>query len=504
MVKIRVPGRGERGGTGKLVPSRYQKAIFDWVKEGEGNAVVEAVAGSGKTSSALEALSNMKGSVLFCAFNRHIKDELARRAPPSVNVSTIHSMGLKTVTRALGRVVVDGDKLRNIVDDLLEDEYSPGYVLHSSVTALARMAKLTLANASDDKAMAEMADMYDLIEPGVDESEAIGWARDVLRECEKNTGVVDYDDMVWLPAKLGFVPEQFDWVVVDEVQDLNAAQRALVLSAVRRRVLAIGDSKQGIYGFAGADLVSMDRFRDELSAASLPLSICYRCPTSHLDMARELVPQIEARENAPAGTVLKLSLNEATEMLRDDDLFICRVNAPLASAAMSLLRQGRKVTILGRDISRGLLRLIDRMKGGSLEDLLAKLQEYRIREVLKLMVAKRTARAQALIDRVETVLALSDGASSVQELKGRVQSIFDDNPSRGVTFGSIHKVKGLEAQRVFLYRPDLLPFPKATLPWEREQEMNLKYVALTRAKDTLAFVSGEPEQDEEIYMSKSR
>ena len=57
-----------------------------------------------------------------------------------------------------------------------------------------------------------------------------------------------------------------------------------------------------------------------------------------------------------------------------------------------------------------------------------------------------------------------------------------------VLLSSIHRAKGLEAERVFLLFPDTLPHPKATQEWAKAQEFNLKYVALTRAKKDLFFV----------------
>ena len=51
-----------------------------------------------------------------------------------------------------------------------------------------------------------------------------------------------------------------------------------------------------------------------------------------------------------------------------------------------------------------------------------------------------------------------------------------------------HKSKGLEAERVHILRPDLMPHANAKLDWELTQEDNLQYVAITRTKDLLAYV----------------
>jgi superfamily I DNA/RNA helicase len=95
--------------------------------------------------------------------------------------------------------------------------------------------------------------------------------------------------------------------------------------------------------------------------------------------------------------------------------------------------------------------------------------------------------AQSLRDRVETIFALADGCQTLAEVKSRVYKVFDDS-QKGVTFSTVHKAKGTEAERVFILEPDLMPHPMAKKPWEQQQERNVRYVALTRSKRELFFV----------------
>ena len=80
------------------------------------------------------------------------------------------------------------------------------------------------------------------------------------------------------------------------------------------------------------------------------------------------------------------------------------------------------------------------------------------------------------------------------ELMRAIIDLFSDKRAK-VWLSSIHKAKGLEADRVVLLHPHLLPHPNAKKPWEKEQEANLKYVALTRAKQGLTFAHGEEDAD---------
>jgi superfamily I DNA/RNA helicase len=71
-------------------------------------------------------------------------------------------------------------------------------------------------------------------------------------------------------------------------------------------------------------------------------------------------------------------------------------------------------------------------------------------------------------------------------------TLFTDTSASGevVTLSSIHRAKGLEADNVVILEPELLA-ARARDPEAFQQEKNLLYVALTRAKNHLAFASGE-------------
>ena len=119
--------------------------------------------------------------------------------------------------------------------------------------------------------------------------------------------------------------------------------------------------------------------------------------------------------------------------------------------------------------------------------LLIALSEYVDREELKLRQVHKDSQASLLIDQRDTIVALSDGCYSVSELESRIKKVFSDDVE-GITFSSVHKAKGLEADSVFVLKPELMPFPKAKQTWEVEQERHLQYVCWTRSKSELYFV----------------
>ncbi len=101
--------------------SLYQQAIYDWVETGTGNAIVIAVAGSGKTTTGVEAVQRVVRSGkshVFLAFNKLIATELQAR---DVNGATFHSACMRVVMAAFRGAKVEGKKLWQLCDENLSD-----------------------------------------------------------------------------------------------------------------------------------------------------------------------------------------------------------------------------------------------------------------------------------------------------------------------------------------------------------------------------------------------
>ncbi len=548
--------------------------------------IVEARAGTGKTTVLIEGLKLLKGghtdltpspqqeliwrsicqskrlvdakyvftgSVCFVAFNKTIADELKRRVPRGVDAMTMHSMGLRTLRSyfEIGAPMVDGQqkclevdqyRVRSIINEI-EPLKVIGYTeddrigLVRSVERLVSLCKMnfvgtgyrdapTPAHLNWTEELSHFASHYDIDLNG-NEREVFDLVPQVLERCKDvaRDGCVDFDDMIWLPIVLNLDVYRYDLLLVDECQDLNRCQQQLALKAGRRLIL-IGDPKQAIYGFAGADGRSMQEMYRILSrqvtdgdkpligrgCTILPLTVTYRCGRAIVEEARKIVPDIEAHESCCNG---KVSHNEYfedncefperahyTSYVQPGDMVLCRVNAPLVSECFKFIRQGRKAVIRGRDIGRGLVATVRKMKAdttGCLNTLLADwYNKERTREMLR--QGSSQSRLINLQDRYNCLLHFIEGSTSVQNVINRIQTIFNDDDqgreqgdkgASGILLSSIHKAKGLEAKRVFLLEPEgaQIPHPMAHTPEQIEQEWNLKYVAITRAIEQLIYVS---------------
>jgi DNA helicase II / ATP-dependent DNA helicase PcrA len=221
---------------------------------------------------------------------------------------------------------------------------------------------------------------------------------------------------------------------------------------------------------------------------TLPLTVTRRCPKTHVELAQQLVPEIEAMDNAPDGDVV-ITDELFTELSKPSDLILCRTNAPLVACCYAHIRKGVKATIRGRDMGQGLTNFMRKLKAVDVVDLHAKLDEYWAKEEPKLKALGRKGqnRLVALDDKIQCMIEISQETTSLMDVENRIKNIFSDfepdgSPKNAVVHATVHKAKGLEARNVFILNPDQMPFPMAKQPHEIQQEFNIIYVAVTRGK----------------------
>jgi DNA helicase-2/ATP-dependent DNA helicase PcrA len=276
---------------------------------------------------------------------------------------------------------------------------------------------------------------------------------------------------------------KFDQVFVDETQDLNAAQIELTLRAIKDggRILAMGDPRQAIYQFRGADDKAFENVKARLAAIELPLSVCYRCCKAVVREAQEIVPGIEAAPDAEEGEVLEFSFAAMKKDAREGDFILSRTNAPLISLCMAFLSEGRRANIQGRDVGASLAAFVKKSKAGSVEQLRNYVEEWAAKECDRL--AKKRRPTQAVEDRAACILALSDGAATVFDVVSRIELLFADSDDHNrITLSTTHKAKGLERDRVWVLNATYRRRPEIG-------EDNLYYVAVSRARKTLVLVA---------------
>lgn len=500
-----------------FTPSPEQAAFLDWIVDGSGSCVLEAVAGAGKTTTLIEGVKRMTGSAFLGAYNSAMGKELKERIKgiDGKRAGTFHSAGFSALCYANKRLredkdAVDDKKVRNIVDGFVTGtplENVDGLV--SAVCQLVSMAKQTgfyvrgLVENVKYHYWVELINRHDVAERLPEDfavAELVQLAERALRASNAERNIIDYDDMVYLPLLLNLRFFKNDWVLIDEAQDTNAVRRELARRMLKPggRLVAVGDPHQAIFGFTGADNSSLDLIRDLFQARTMKLSVSWRCPRSVVAVARNYVKHIDPAPSAPAGTVSGETYRDMLGNVQPGTVVLCRFNAPLVELCFRLIREGKAAKIEGKSIGEGLAALVGRWKVKTLDALEGRLDKWNIRERAKIESApkKDEAKLARHEDKYATILVLLDRArdqkmSTVVELQDMVRSMFADmgDQPNCVVLCSVHKSKGREWQTVrILGRGEIMPPQRQMQDWQMEQEINLCYVAVTRAQSVLIDV----------------
>lgn len=495
----------------QFTPSAQQAAFYSWIRAGRGHALVEAVAGAGKTTTLINGLSLMKGDLFFGAFNKRISQEIATKAEergvlrPGMTIGTMHSAGLRAFRSVAPAVTIEETKTRRLLAGVVARHPEVEDCMQF-VCKMVSFGKQLLAGVEweiDD--MAQWTKIMDHFGADSDLPEGADVQR--LLKLVGNTLVasnrrmkqmVDFDDMVYAPVLFQVGVRKYDWVLIDEAQDTNPGRRALAKMMLKQsgRLVAVGDRFQAIYGFTGADSDALDRIAKDFNCTRLPLTTTYRCPKSVVKYAQQWVNHIEAAPSAPEGEVrgprnVKDQQWWEAEGLTAKDAILCRYNRPLVQAAYTLIRNKVPCRIEGRDIGKGLITLIKQQKTNNIDRLRGKLEQYLGNEIRKAEKAGSKTRAQSAEDKVGAVMVFcdkvqdADPEATVAQVVAEIANLFADGVTGCVTLCSIHKGKGREWPRVlWLETSDR----EGLKDWEIEGERCMKYVAATRAMETLVLV----------------
>lgn len=511
---------GAHVGSTDFVLSTQQRDICDWFKSGTGNLFVRARAGTGKTTTIIRAIDYApEENILLCAFNKRIQEELERRlSNPHATAQTLHSVGFQYIRENWGRVRVAD---RNVRADTIAAAVCgglPEYLKRMVARLVVRTREITPL-ATDLATIIDLMIEFDLMPETWSEFSPAAIARLALKgmefaaaECPA-TGI-DYPDMIFLPLRNNWLHPTHDMVVGDEAQDMSAAQLETMRRICNGRLVLVGDDRQGIYRFRGADAGSLDRLKHELGGTELGLNTTYRCPRLVVERANAYVPDYFAAPSAPAGIVETIySIDDLAQSALPGDFILSRKNAPLMGIALRLLREGIPARVQGKDVGAGLLSLVRRLAtkhaADSLPAFLEKLRGWEDKQVTRLRAMGKEDRIDAIYDKGDTLRALAQDAKSVGDLVARITSLFADSSNKAqVVCSTVHKAKGLEARRVFILKATLHP----KLPCQcghyhgakacgrcgchvfaphagrRLEEDNIAYVAITRAQENLTYV----------------
>lgn len=493
-----------------MTPTSEQQAIIDAASQPQ-SLIVNALAGTGKTTTlAMLAKALPPEPALALAFNKKIKEELEKKFPSNFSVMTMNGLGHRAWAATINKkkMLIDANKIGRLTTEALKPFPDSKQQWGAIKTLIIQAMQVGLVPSQFQHARALVTDTPQTWEE-LDDAFSLGLSPDerklarriLISSIEEGfNGCITFDDQIYLPVVFSGAFPRFPIVLVDEAQDLSPLNHQMLKRVAAGKLIVVGDPRQAIYGFRGADHNSMENLKAlRPEWIELPLNTTFRCPKNIVYRQHAHAPQYRAAPSAPYGTIRDLTSEgawtwaKATEGAKGEIAVLCRNNAPLLSMAFKLLRQGVGVNMLGRDIGRGLSALCKKLSPDltlSIDPFNVKLSDWYEGEKSKAEANHDASKLDSLTDRFECIKTVIENKSprTVKALIFDLDTLFlKDNGL--VTLATGHKAKGLEWHTVIHLDPWRIPSKFAKTPADQTQEFNLQYVLETRTKDTLVLAN---------------
>lgn len=388
-------------------PSTYQQDILDFfLNNPQSNMLVNALAGSGKSTTACMLSEHSKTSDLYIAFNASVVEEFKKKIKnPKTKVMTMHSLAYSIMLynveqeskdsgekpkgfgsqRSKRTVNLDNFKPHKILDEEITKrygryiEFAKRVFLKDNYVNLYNLCRLTLTDMSSNKDVSRLIDDHVLFlyygdegysAPDISEITSTLKILDTKsRQQFETQGVIDFTDMLWITFnKLKYdnweVPywALYTNIYCDEVQDFSNIQLNFLkfIKRTKGRYVFIGDFHQAIYNFAGANAQAFNQIPKMFAPVeTFDLPICYRCAKSHLSRVnREYGIPILPCDNAPMGFVKTIDKNKISEYAKAGDMVISRKNKWIAEVVLDLARNGTPIFIEDKEMVAAIKRQI--------------------------------------------------------------------------------------------------------------------------------------------------
>ena len=309
------------------------------VEATEGPLLILAGAGSGKTrviTVRIAYLISEKGvppyNILAVTFTNKAAQEMRERVTRLLAdqrresaplVSTFHSLCVRMLRRDIEKLeeaytrsftIYDQDDSQRVVKACIKDlGYDDQRLAPRQTQSAISHAKNSGLDAEGYAARAEYTD---------EKRAAIARVFKLYEERLVNNNAVDFDDLMILAVRLlrkredvrAYYNERFRYILVDEYQDTNALQFALInyLTQKQHNICVVGDESQSIYRWRGADISNILNFEQHYpEARTIKLEQNYRSTQTILDAADAVIKHNTERKEKtlwtanPAGAPIR-------------------------------------------------------------------------------------------------------------------------------------------------------------------------------------------------------
>lgn len=472
-----------------------------------GNIKINAVAGSGKTTTIIEYAKARPGNskILYIAFNKSVKLEAVRkfadRGLHNVKVETAHSLAYKNIVFKHGyRVRAQGYKTHEIVELLgLESngEKHGQYIVANHINKFiayfcnsdkAKVQELNYLDiVADAKAKAFVKMFYPYLESKT---------RMLLAKMDKGEIEITHDFYL-KKFQLSKPVLPYDYILFDEGQDASGAMLDIFLQQRATKVI-VGDTHQQIYGWRHA-VNSLEK----TDFATLHLSTSFRFAQPIADLAITILDwKNHLQDHKPVSITGKGSCKH-----KNTKAVLARTNLGLLLKVIEYVTEKKNLKHIYFEGNINSYTYAD--DGASLYDVLALYNGRRhlIRDSL-IKEMKNMEELEEYIEKTEDV-QLAMMVEIVNEYGDEIPDIIktikerhiadDEKEKAEIIFSTVHRCKGMEYDQVQLTK-DFITEEKIiklkndnNSSWNKaklNEEINLLYVAVTRTRNSLFVPDG--------------
>lgn len=492
--------------TKKMRRTDEQQALIDSVVSGE-CACGEALAGCGKTTIIIESANDMpKRKLELICFNVRNAEEVNSnpKKPSNLTAYRFHQKCLRTLGRVNVKVKsftagkwTNGKNEDIIRRDPIFDSFNRALSKDEKISAkenfdAADQCLRLLKNTYVDPSFTDVINLMNRyqISPSMPRDEFANKILSFLRISDEDQYNVDYDDMIRFCVLRGLGSNIIsDVFAIDEAQD-NTPMRTMLMKQMQEnsQVVFIGDRRQAIYAFAGSDCKSMENIINLLDDVKLlPLTINFRCDKNIIREAQKLVPDIKYLESKEDGIVTHSEMKDLHKHLQPGDVGISRYNRVIIPECFKLIRSGKPATIQGADFGKMLKSQISGFKATSMDDFYTRLNSWYDKQCKY----SEECVSDATTERFACLKFLADNSDTVEDIARTIEGIFSDKTHADTyMFSTGHRSKGLEWDRVHILDSSNFICRREGITAEQaQQELNIMYIAQTRARHFLNFVS---------------
>ncbi|GHE11427.1 UvrD-helicase domain-containing protein [Streptomyces alanosinicus] len=470
-------------------PTSEQCVAVDTFRRGD-HLVLQAGAGTGKTTTLAMLAASTKKRGRYIAFNKSIAMEAATKFSSNVQCKTAHSLAFAAVGHnysarmdaprvpgwKTGASLGIGLNMRIRIGERDVTNKALSYTVLRTVTRFCQSADPMIQPYHVPRLRGiEMEDLHAQLVDVV-----LPYAHKAWEDLQNpDHGNVRFDHDHYLKIWALTEPRiEADFLLLDEAQDTNpVVEKVFNAQRSHTQLVMVGDSAQAIYGWRGARDVMSD-----FDGTELALSQSFRFGPDLADEANRWLSIVDSPIRLAGTTAISTRL----ERVEYPDAILCRSNVGAMLEVMNQLEQGRRVALVGGgEALRALARAARGLKAGKrsthpeliLFESWGELQEYAEydpsgRDLLPLVDLVDEHGVDVILDAVDK-LAVEHGAD--------------------IVVSTAHKAKGREWASVRIGEDFTEPVdPEETdedgnpLPGDIDDgEARLAYVAVTRARNQL-------------------